>query len=427
MKDKILTIDVGTGSTRAAIVRIDGAMIGFAQREYEQTTPRAGWSEQAPSLWWQAACDCIREVLYRYPETAAQIAVIGACGQMHGTVLLDDRGELVEDRALLWNDKRSQPQVDAFNAREGWEKWLAHLNNPPAAAWPAFKLAWWRENHPDRWSQLAKVLMPKDYINFMLTGAMATDSGVYEPGMASDSTGTSTLMTVVSPRPLHHPLVNNLHLANAAWGGFTILDAGGDAVRWARLALADNQITHPQLLQEAAAVPAGAEGLLFLPYLTGERLAEHTNSRAQFFGLQRKHRRGHLFRAVLEGVAFASWRNLRQLQKCGQYPQQMIASGGGARSSLWLEIKAAAYNLPILSTRNQENGVTGCGIIAGVGVGLYADFASGVRQTVQFDKLISPDPRLRDYYHACCELFDTLYRQSAALYDRLDALSVGPD
>ncbi len=74
-------------------------------------------------------------------------------------------------------------------------------------------------------------------------------SGVYEPGMASDSTGTSTLMTVVSPRPLHHTLVNNLHLANAAWGGFTILDAGGDAVRWARLALADNQITHPQLLQ----------------------------------------------------------------------------------------------------------------------------------------------------------------------------------
>ncbi len=292
MKDKILTIDVGTGSTRAAIVRIDGAMIGFAQREYEQTTPRAGWSEQAPSLWWQAACDCIREVLYRYPETAAQIAVIGACGQMHGTVLLDDRGELVEDRALLWNDKRSQPQVDAFIAREGREKWLAHLNNPPAAAWPAFKLAWWRENHPDRWSQLAKVLMPKDYINFMLTGAMATDyseascyflmdsetrswssqacetfglrvdqlpelklssdiigqvtqraadltglpagipvvagtsdmaasllgSGVYEPGMASDSTGTSTLMTVVSPRPLHHPLVNNLHVDKAFMG-----------------------------------------------------------------------------------------------------------------------------------------------------------------------------------------------------------------
>ncbi|TQI82019.1 sugar (pentulose or hexulose) kinase [Serratia fonticola] len=500
MKNKILTIDVGTGSTRAAILRTDGTMVGFAQREYDQTTPRAGWSEQAPSLWWRSACDCIREVLHHYPETRTQIAVIGACGQMHGTVLLDSNGHLVEDKALLWNDKRSQPQVEAFIAREGQEAWLSHLNNPPASAWPAFKLAWWREHHPESWPKIAKILMPKDYINFMLTGALATDyseascyflmdcenrgwspqalalfglradqlpdlklssdiigqvtsqaatltglpagipvvagtsdmaatllgSGVYEPGMASDSTGTSTLLTVVSQRPLLHSRVNNLHLANPAWGGFTILDAGGDAVRWARLALAENQITHPELLQEAADIQAGAEGLLFLPYLTGERLAEKTNSRAQFFGLQRKHRRGHLFRAVLEGVAFASWRNLQQLRECGQCPEQMIASGGGARSRLWLEIKAAAYNLPILSTRNQENGITGCGIIAGVGVGLYSDFANGVRQTVQFDEQVMPDPRLREYYQSCCELFDTLYQQSTSLYDRLDALSAGP-
>lgn len=500
MKNKMLTIDVGTGSTRAAILRIDGSVVGFAQREYEQTSPRAGWSEQAPSLWWQSACECIREVLHRYPETSSEIAVIGACGQMHGTVLLDNNGCLVEDKALLWNDKRSKPQVDHFVEREGLETWLSHLNNPPAAAWPAFKLAWWREHCEESWTRIAKVLMPKDYINFMLTGAIATDyseascyflmdsdsrkwssqalslfdlraeqlpdlklssdiigyvtsdaailtglpagipvvagtsdmaatllgSGVYEPGMASDSTGTSTLLTVVSDRPLLHSRVNNLHLANPAWGGFTILDAGGDAVRWARQALAENQISHPELLLEAASIRAGAEGLLFLPYLTGERLAEKNNSRAQFFGLQRKHRRGHLFRAVLEGVAFASWRNLRQLQACGQHPEQMIASGGGARSRLWLEIKAAAYNLPILSTRNQENGVTGCGIIAGVGVGLYADFASGVRQTVQFDEQILPDPALQEYYLSCSELFDTLYQQSAILYDRLDALSEGP-
>ncbi|UMX91165.1 hypothetical protein MJ579_14680 [Klebsiella pneumoniae] len=99
-KIKILTIDVGTGDHPRAIVRIDGAMIGFAQREYEQTTPCAGWSEQAPSLWWQAPATVYARCC-RYPETAAQIAVIGACGQMHGTVLLDEQGELVEDGALL--------------------------------------------------------------------------------------------------------------------------------------------------------------------------------------------------------------------------------------------------------------------------------------------------------------------------------------
>lgn len=500
MKNKILTIDVGTGSTRAAILRADGSLVGFAQREYEQTTPRAGWSEQAPSLWWQSVCDCIREVLYRFPDVRSQIAAIGACGQMHGTVLLDSAGQLVEDKALLWNDKRSQPQVDAFIVREDTERWLRHLNNPPAAAWPAFKLAWWREHYPQSAARIAKILMPKDFINFMLTGAIATDyseascyflmdsesrswspqalelfglrreqlpdlklssevigevtreastltglpagipvvagtsdmaatllgSGVYQPGTASDSTGTSTLITVVSPQPLLHSRVNNLHLANQVWGGFTLLDAGGDAVRWARQALAENHITHPELLQLAAEVPAGAEGLLFLPYLTGERMADHTNSRAQFFGLQRKHGRGHLLRAVLEGVAFASARNLRQLRQCGQHPEQMIASGGGARSRLWLEIKAAAYNLPIISTRNPENGVTGCAIIAGVGIGMYADFADGVRHTVQFDEPVMPDRRLQEYYQSCSELFDTLYQQSAPLYDRLDALSRGP-
>ena len=169
-------------------------------------------------------------------------------------------------------------------------------------------------------------------------------SGVYQAGIASDSTGTSTLLTVVSEHPLLSASVNNLHLANSAWGGFTLLDAGGDAMRWARSALSAGQLSHQQMLDMAAEVPPGAEGLLFLPYLTGERLAEHTNSRAQFFGLQRKHRQPHLYRAVLEGVALASLRNLQQLRRHAQEPEAMIASGGGARSPLWLQLKASVYN-----------------------------------------------------------------------------------
>lgn len=90
-------------------------------------------------------------------------------------------------------------------------------------------------------------------------------SGVYQPGTASDSTGTSTLITVVSPQPLLHSRVNNLHLANQVWGGFTLLDAGGDAVRWARQALAENHITHPELLQLAAEVPPVRKDYCFCP------------------------------------------------------------------------------------------------------------------------------------------------------------------
>lgn len=497
MKDLLLTLDIGTGSTRAGLVMCTGEILGFAQREYDQITPQAGWAEQPPSLWWQSACECTQELLVRFAEYRPRIAAVGVCGQMHGTVLLDADGELVVDRALLWNDKRSQPQVDNFKQQQAPEPWLALLNNPPAAAWPAFKLCWLRENHPEQWAQVATVLMPKDYINFRLCGVRATDyseascyylmdsatqtwsetalnqfqlrrdqlpalylssdvigqidqsaaaatglpvgipvvagaadmaatllgSGVYQPGTASDSTGTSTLLTVVTKQPLLDPWVNNLHLANSAWGGFTILDAGGDAMRWARMALNDSRLNHQQMLDLAANVSPGAEGLLFLPYLTGERLAEHTNSRAQFFGLQRKHRQEHLYRAVLEGVALAALRNLQQLRRCTQEPDAMIASGGGARSALWLQIKSSAYNLPILQTRNQENGTTGCAIIAGVGIGLFSSFAQGVSRTVSIEREITPDPRLHEHYLRCFELFEQLYGQAQSLYEQLDVIS----
>ncbi|CNH51369.1 carbohydrate kinase [Yersinia massiliensis] len=497
MKDLLLTLDIGTGSTRAGLVMCTGEILGFAQREYDQITPQAGWAEQPPSLWWQSACECTQELLVRFAEYRPRIAAVGVCGQMHGTVLLDADGELVVDRALLWNDKRSQPQVDNFKQQQAPEPWLALLNNPPAAAWPAFKLCWLRENHPEQWAQVATVLMPKDYINFRLCGVRATDyseascyylmdsatqtwsetalnqfqlrrdqlpalylssdvigqidqsaaaatglpvgipvvagaadmaatllgSGVYQPGTASDSTGTSTLLTVVAKQPLLDPWVNNLHLANSAWGGFTILDAGGDAMRWARMALNDSRLNHQQMLDLAANVSPGAEGLLFLPYLTGERLAEHTNSRAQFFGLQRKHRQEHLYRAVLEGVALAALRNLQQLRRCTQEPDAMIASGGGARSALWLQIKSSAYNLPILQTRNQENGTTGCAIIAGVGIGLFSSFAQGVSRTVSIEREITPDPRLHEHYLRCFELFEQLYCQAQSLYEQLDVIS----
>ncbi|CFQ91159.1 MULTISPECIES: xylulokinase [Yersinia] len=497
MKDLLLTLDIGTGSTRAGLVMCTGEILGFAQREYDQITSQAGWAEQPPSLWWQSACECTQELLVRFAEYRPRIAAVGVCGQMHGTVLLDADGELVVDRALLWNDKRSQPQVDNFKQQQAPEPWLALLNNPPAAAWPAFKLCWLRENHPEQWAQVATVLMPKDYINFRLCGVRATDyseascyylmdsatqtwsetalnqfqlrrdqlpalylssdvigqidqsaaaatglpvgipvvagaadmaatllgSGVYQPGTASDSTGTSTLLTVVAKQPLLDPWVNNLHLANSAWGGFTILDAGGDAMRWARMALNDSRLNHQQMLDLAANVSPGAEGLLFLPYLTGERLAEHTNSRAQFFGLQRKHRQEHLYRAVLEGVALAALRNLQQLRRCTQEPDAMIASGGGARSALWLQIKSSAYNLPILQTRNQENGTTGCAIIAGVGIGLFSSFAQGVSRTVSIEREITPDPRLHEHYLRCFELFEQLYGQAQSLYEQLDVIS----
>lgn len=497
MKDLIVTIDVGTGSTRAGLVSYTGEIIAFSQREYDQITEQPGWAEQSPSSWWEAAVAGLKDLMRDHSDLRGHIAAVSTCGQMHGTVLLDADGALVTDRAVLWNDKRAAGLADQFAQSHDTSALFAVVNNPPTAAWPAFKLRWIQQNQPDLWERTRMVLMPKDYINFKLSGVFATDyseascfylmdaksrdyssdllnefgisrqqlpdlhaasdvigqvttqaaqltglpeglpvvagtadmaatllgSGVYQPGTASDSTGTSTLLTIVSPKPVSGKYLNNLHLANEAWGGFTILDAGGDAMRWARLAFQDNAISYADMTDLARAAPAGSNGLFFLPYLTGERNAAKTNSRAQFFGLSRNHRAGDLYRAILEGVAFASAMNLDSLQSDGTQVDTIIASGGGAADDLWLQIKATIYNRPLVKTKTKENGTLGCALLGAIGSSLYAGFDEAVQATVSFEKEILPDPKQRAYFEAAKETYNNLYAHSQSFYDDLDRLT----
>lgn len=496
MKDLILTIDVGTGSTRAGVVDLAGEILDFKQQEYDQITPHTGWSEQKPSQWWNAARESITYLLHKHPEWCERICVVSCCGQMHGTVLLDDNDELVVDSAILWNDKRPAEIVEQFIASNDVTALATIVNNPPTTAWPAFKIAWLQKHQPDVWEKVAHVLMPKDYINLRLTGKYATDlseascfylmdcntqqyspqmlalfnikpqilpkimhstdimgyvsktvaeelgieagtpvvagiadmaatllgSGVSQIGDASDSTGTSTLLTVVSKEPNHNPLLNNLHLAGDNWGTFALLDAGGDAMRWTRLALDNNSISYAKMIEQAKLSPVCSHGLLFLPYLTGERNAQQKNSRAQFFGLTRKHRKPELIRSVLEGVAYASNQNLVSLQDNKAPIRRMIASGGGAKDPFWLKIKASTYHIPIVKTASDENGVLGCAIIGGVGIGRFKDIQHGVDALVKFDYKVEPKPSWEKLYQQGQAIFDRLYQQSTSLYDDLDAL-----
>lgn len=495
-RDRILAIDIGTGSVRVALVGLDGHIEAMVQREHDQFTPRHGWSEQRASQWWTNAEDGIRRILAAHPDAASRLLSVATCGQMHGTVLVDDDLRPVLDEVPLWNDKRCEAEVDAVAARDDLPALSALTGNPPTTAWPAFKLAWLRRHRPDAWAKATGVLMPKDYINACLTGVRATDlseascfylidaatgryddrllelfgldrallpeiraatdvigtvlpavcratglpeglpvvagtadmaasilgSGVYEAGVASDSTGTSTLLTVVSPNPRPAAGVNNLHLANRAWGVFTILDSGGDAMRWARLAFHDNALSYAEIAAMAEGSPAGAGGLVFLPYLSGERNAARRNARAQFFGLTRRHRAGDLHRAVIEGSAFGARRCLDDLTAATGPISRLIASGGGSRSDFVLTVKASIYGLPILRTADAENGIVGCAMIGGLGLGVFADTAAAVRACVRYDKEIQPNPAWQERYARLYGLFGDLYRLSAPYYDLLDAV-----
>lgn len=248
-------------------------------------------------------------------------------------------------------------------------------------------------------------------------------SGVFRPGIGSDSTGTSTLVTLCTRHPTLNPTITNVMSVDGQnWNAFTILDAGGDAMRWARRAFHQNEYSYQQIVELAQSAPAGSDHLLFVPYLNGERLGPHQNARAQFFGLTSGHGIAHLHRAVMEGVAFAARRNLRLMKTAGHTMERLVASGGGAKTHLWLEIKASIYGCPIVVVNNTECGVVGSAILAGIATGTFAHLEDAVARCVDVGPEINPNPEWTETYEKMGELFDDLHETSQRFYDRLDKL-----
>ena len=153
--------------------------------------------------------------------------------------------------------------------------------------------------------------------------------------------------------------LSNVLTPNGLWGNMTLLEAGGDAVRWARRAFHNNRRSYEDVANLATQSRGGADGIFFLPYLTGERVAQKHNSRAQFFGLNAETKLADLHRAVLEGVAFSVRRVLDTLPEGHGRPSRIVAASGGAKSALWLKIKASMYQVPYVVPEELECGLVG--------------------------------------------------------------------
>ncbi|MBW4025559.1 MAG: pentose kinase [Proteobacteria bacterium] len=497
-RDLILAIDVGTGSARAALIDGAGRILRVAAQEHEQIVPQFGWAEQKPAQWWEGTVGAIRALLAAEPDAGERIEVIAACGQMHGTVLIDEGGRLTRETAPLWNDKRTAELVAAYEKSHASSDYLGRTGNPPTPAWPGLKLGWLKAQDPDAYRRTAHVLMPKDFINYRLTGEIAMDagdascsflmdcrtgawsapmieslgldaaklppirgcldilghvtaraasetglragtpvlvggadypvallgSGVCRPGLASDVTGTSCIITVIAEKPILDVEICNVATVEGGWGAFVLLETGGDAVRWARRALHEKRLDYAGIMDLAAEAPAGSGGLFFLPYLTGERLGAHRNARAQYFGLAAGHDLANLDRALLEGVAFAGNRALRTMaERAGQRVERVVATSGGAKSPLWLKIKASAYNIPIVVPEEAESGLIGCAAMAAAATSRFSSLQAAVDAFVRYRPEILPDPGWAERYARMQPIFDTLYRQSQSLYDALDGLA----
>ena len=173
MKDKLyIGVDLGTSAVKLLLVDGQGAILNSVSKEYPLIFPQPGWCEQEPAEWWRACTEGIQELLRGVD--ASRVAGIGCGGQMHGLVVLDDKDQVIRP-TILWNDGRTEKQVQYLNETIGKKTISQYTANIAFAGFTAPKLLWMRENEPANFARIAKIMLPKDYINYRLTGVHCCD------------------------------------------------------------------------------------------------------------------------------------------------------------------------------------------------------------------------------------------------------------
>jgi xylulokinase len=454
----LVGLDVGTTGVKAVAIDEHGAVVARAEEGHALSTPRAGWAEQDPEDWWRASQRALAAL-------AVEPRAIGLSGQMHGLVALDAHDRVLRP-AILWNDQRTAAECVEIEERVGLERLIALTGNRALTGFTAPKLLWLRTNEPEIYAQIAHVLLPKDYVRLRLTGDRAIDAadasgtllfdvahrrwseevldalelpapwlppafespdvpgapsagdqaagalgvGVDRPGPVSVVLGTSGVVFAALPEFTADPQARAhvfCHAVPGTWHAMGVMLSAAGSLRWLRDLLGGE---YDALLAGAEAAPPGSDGLLFAPYLAGERTPHaDPDVRGAFVGLTFAHDRGALTRAVLEGVAYGLRDCLEVLRELGIDATVGRVSGGGARSELWLRIVASVLDLPLELTAVEEGAAYGAALLGGVAAGEWADPQEAVTACVRVRATVEPDPAWRDAYGEEYEQYRALY------------------
>src|SRR5229473_227731 len=452
-QDVLVGLDVGTTGVKAVAISPDGRVLATASEEYALSTPRPGWAEQDPEDWWRAAQACLE----RLP-----VGHVGLSGQMHGLVVLDAEDSVLRP-AILWNDQRTAAECMEIEARVGLERLIELTGNRALTGFTAPKLLWLRRHEPDTYARIRHVLLPKDYVRLRLTGEHAIDAadasgtllfdvagrrwsnevcaalevplewlppvhesteiagagdqaaaalgvGIASVGPVSVVLGTSGVVFAVLPA--YAPDVRArvhvfCHAVPGTWHAMGVMLSAAGSLAWLRRVVGAD---YGVLDDEAARWAPGTEGLLFAPYLAGERTPHaDPDARGAFAGLSLRHDRGALARATLEGVAYGLRDSLELLRSLGVRPELGRASGGGAASDLWLRIVASVLGLPLERTESEEGSAFGAALLAGVRAGVFRDAADAVARCVRVRDRVEPDPDWSAVYELGYDRYRLLY------------------
>lgn len=473
MKSKFLGIDIGTGGTRAVLIDESGRVLSSATAEHRPiSSPHPGWAEQDPDDWWSAACRAIPVCLAKANTPPAEVKSVGLTGQMHGLVLLDADGKVLRP-SLIWCDQRTEQECLEITEKVGAQRLIELTANPALTGFTLPKIWWVRKHEPQIWRRVKKIMLPKDYIRFRLTGAHAIDvadasgtlmldvvhrrwsaemlkvsdlaeellprvfespeitgkiseqgarsaglkagvpvvagagdqaagavgMGIVPSGAVSATIGTSGVVFRATASPTFDPkgrIHTFCHAVPNRWHVMGVTQAAGFSLRWFRdqFGVSGDGAGEPyeNLMDEAAKAPAGSGGLLWAPYLMGERTPHlDPQARGALVGIMSTHTRAHVIRAILEGVAFSLRDTLTIFAELRLPVESIRLGGGGARGGLWRQIQADVYGMPVDLVEAEEGPAYGAALLAGVGIGAWNSVETACEAAVRVAKSVEPN------------------------------------
>jgi xylulokinase len=452
VSEVLIGLDVGTSGVKGLAVAPDGTVLARAQEDYPLSTPRPGWAEQNPEDWWRAT-ESVLAKLEADAGTPAGVglsgqmhglvALDGGGRVLRPAILWNDQRtgaesaeieetigrerliELTGNRALpgftapklLWL-RRHEPEVYARIARVCLPKDYVRLRlcgefatdvsdasgtvllDVAARAWSEEVVAALQLDPSWLPPVLESPVVSGQTVDGVPVAAGGGDQacgaigvGVDRPGAVSVVLGTSGVVLAALGRYASDPqgrVHAFCHAVPGAWHAMGVMLSAAGALRWFHDAAAP-ELDYQAMTAAAAAWPPGVEGLVFLPYLAGERTPHpDPDARGAFVGLQLRHDRPALTRAVLEGVAFGLRDGLDLVQELGGVPSSGRVSGGGARSHLWLQIVASVLELPLERVAVDEGAAFGAALLGGVAAGVWSDIQDAVVATVVPCERIEP-------------------------------------
>lgn len=505
----LLGVDLGTSGTKTVLFDEKGNSIASKTIEYPLYQPKNGWAEQDPLDWYNAAINSIKTVVTESKVDPKDVVSLAIAGQMHGLVMLDKDGKVLR-KSILWCDARTGKQCDEITERVGKKRLIEINANPALSGFTAPKILWVRENEKDIYDKCATILLPKDYVRYMLTNELAMEitdasgtnlldikkrewsgeilekleidpslmppliescavagkltkeaaeatglcegtivaggagdnaaaalgTGVCRDGQAFVTLGTSGVVFAHTSKVSIDPL-GRVHTFCAAvpgtWTAMSCTLAAGLSLRWVRDELyshengectKEGKDVYDYMTGAAAKVPSGSDGLIYLPYLMGERSPVlDPEARGVFFGLSARHQKSHLTRAVLEGITLSQRHNLEVLHDMDITPKTLAACGGGGRSPFWRQMLADILKCEVTTIESKEGPALGAAILAAVAAGIYSKVEDAVDALVKkgADEAKPADAEVKRY-DEIFNLYQSLYPTMRPAFHKLAAL-----